>query len=181
MPRNRNLALSLTLTLSTLAYPALAQQGSSDIMHQATSMACTSYKDSLVNVVSTTTVELSRESLQAQDQTPISSRIQLRTVRQLLEGLIESESNQAMKRIITRASNDYLRSQNVESFSRGLNGLVDACIAARTELKRQQQLLLDQAILNAPSPEMNVPSPPKPGANQNDRNRTVLPARDSYL
>jgi hypothetical protein len=164
----------LVITAATISVAATAQQ--SQASDDITKMVCQSYKSSLVNVLRTTTEGLSDETLRKNNQPALTGNLKLQTTRDILAGLIENESSPAMKQIITKASNSYIRSQSIDSFQRGLSDLVPICVELRSAENRQQKRSFSQGA------QPGTVDAPAPGNTESQRKqKSALPKIDSYL
>ena len=165
-------ALSAAVITTLLTTPSLAQDAAQDMATSMARTACQGYQDSLVNMLRTTNSDLSREATRERNEAPISNVTRQNTIRTILEATISSEPNPELRRILTQAANDYIRSQRVESFERGLNGFVDTCVQIRGQNYQQQP----------PQNPQSAPPPRQPNTNSRpERGQSTLPARDSYL
>ena len=169
----------LAITAATISVTASAQQNSSP-SDSITNMACQSYKSSLVNMLRTASNGLSDETLRKNNQPPLTDSLKQQTTRDILESVIESEANPAMRRIITKASNAYIRSQSIDSFERGLAKLVPTCVEIRSTENRQQTQQFNQGQPQNPT---NDPTPNRNRSDNQKKNgkRSTLPSTDSYL
>ncbi|OLF81886.1 hypothetical protein AWH63_10100 [Marinobacter sp. C18] len=165
----------LTIAAAALSVTVSAQQNPS-ATNNITKMACQSYKQSLVNMIRSATEGLSDEALRQNNQPPLTGNLKQQTTRDILQSVIESEPNRAMRQVITKASNAYIRSQSIESFERGLAELVPACVEIRTAQNRQQTNEFQQG---QPAPGQGPESSDnKPN---NEGQRSTLPSTNSYL
>ncbi|ABM21017.1 MULTISPECIES: hypothetical protein [Marinobacter] len=178
-----HVALALVLAPLISATPALGQEhppSAQEMTQQIIQRSCESYGQSLVSAIRTTAHNLSDRAMLERNQVTLNRVDQQKTIRSILEGIIESEPDAASRQIITNAANDYLRSGRIESFERGLTGLTSACIKARAN--PQASPSTPQTIEDAPAPnrewryrddnQEQTPEQPR---------RSTLPSRDSYL
>lgn len=178
-------AVLAPLIASQAAHANEPSQSAEQITLKTQQVACQGYSESLVNVLRTTAYNLSREGMQANNQAPLNRTEQQSTIREILQGIIASETDTKSRQIITRAANSYLRSGRVESFERGLEGLTQACMSAKTN--PQSQHSTPNEAKQAPAP---APAPQKQWRYRNDtqqkpeqkeKPKSRLPAQESYL
>lgn len=143
-----------------------------------TRQACTTYKDSLVNMVRQIKSGTSPDATQQRGEARISDTQQNRVINQILDETLASESNPALKAEIQRANDAYRRGGQIKDFERGLSGFVSTCVKQKSSQVQRNYQEGQQAIdqLNRQQ------APQSPRSNNQKRNSNQpLPSRDSYL